>query len=277
MEAPPQPDVSIIYINRGMGRLLRRSLDSLREGGIGQRSAEVLVVHCPNPAEEGLRAELEAAYPGLRWLEEPRFGVALLRNAGIRAARGRHVCMLDADTLATPGAFDALVDFMDAHPRVGGCGPRTIRPSGELEMSCKRFYTLGALLFRRTPLLGRLFPNNAPERHHLMADADHSRRLDIDWMAGACYMMRREAIEQIGVFDEGFYFGFEDVDWCYRAKLAGWTIAYVPEAEIVHDAQRLSARGVNRMAWEHLKSGVRFWLKHRRRPKPAPAKAERVD
>lgn len=274
--APPAPDLSIVYINKGMGGLLLRSLASLAESAEPGLVVEALVAHCPTPAESDLEAKARAAFPGLRWIEEERFGIARMRNAGIRAARGRCVCMLDADTLVRPGAFNRLVEFMDAHPRVGGCGPRTVRPGGELEMSCKRFYSLWAILFRRT-FLGRLFPNNGPERRHLMADADHARRLDIDWMAGACYMMRRAAIDHVGLFDEAFYFGFEDVDWCYRAKLGGWSICYLPDAEIVHDVQRSSARGINRMAWEHLKSGLRFWRKHRRHPHPPAALGEAVD
>ncbi len=239
-----------------MGRLLVNCLASIFATG-HRLDFEVILVN--KPSDDGAEKFAEQ-YPALRLITYPTFGISKMRNVGIRNTRGRYVLILDADTEVKPGALDTLADFMDAHPRVGVAGGKTIHPDGSLEYSCKRFYTPLTILFRRTPL-GRWLPNNRWERRHLMLDEDHNKPLMCDWVAGACFLMRRETIDQIGLFDESFYFGFEDVDWCFRARRAGWTVRYIPSATIIHHVQRKSL-GFNRLSWEHLKSGLRFWWKH---------------
>ena len=138
-----------------------------------------------------------------------------------------------------------------------------MRLNGELERNVKRFYSLATIVLRRTPL-GKIWKNNPWNQRHLMLDKDWSRPFYGDWVAGACFCMRREAIEEVGLFDDRYYFGFEDLDWCWRAKRLGWKIAFNPAAHIIHKVQRKSAEGFNKLAWQHLLSGVRFWIKAQR-------------
>jgi GT2 family glycosyltransferase len=250
------PDLSVVIINWRMRHQLERCLSSMFEKDFSCRY-EIVVVN--KPSGDGTE-ELAAGTPQVRLVQHDRFGIAEMRNVGIRASRGRYVLMLDSDTEVRGDAFGEMVRFMDEHPEVGGAGGKTLKPDGSLEYSCKRFYTVWTIMVRRTPI-SRWFPNNRWNRRHLMMDEDHDRVLSIDWMAGACFLMRRKTIEEVGVFDEKYYFGFEDVDWCFRAKRRGWKMCYIPSAQIVHYVQRSSARGLNRMAWEHLKSGVRFYVK----------------
>lgn len=251
-------DLSVVMINYRMRHQLEQSLASIF---VRPTSCQFEVVLVNKPSEDRTEELIPKAYPSVRIVSYDQFGIAEMRNVGIRNSAGRYLLMLDADTEVLEGCLEALVEFMDVNPDVGGAGAKTLRPDGSLEYSGKRFYTLATILIRRTPL-GRWFPNNRWDRHHLMMDADHDQVLEIDWMAGACYLMRRTTVEQVGLFDEDYYFGFEDVDWCYRAKKQGWRICYVPQARIIHHIQRSSARGLNRMAWEHLKSGWRFYKKH---------------
>ncbi len=249
-------DLSIVIINWRMAHHLGPCLKSLYERP-HQLRFEVILVN--KPSEDGAE-KFTGIYPQLILAPFERFGISVMRNEGIRLSHGRYVLILDADTEVESGALDRLVSFMNTHPRVGVAGGKTFRPDGTLEYSCKRFYTLMTILFRRTPL-GKWFPENRWERHHLMLDEDHENELECDWVAGACYLMRREAFMEVGVFDDSFYFGFEDVDYCYRVKKAGWKVMYIPQAVIIHHVQRKSA-GYNRLSWEHLKSGFRFWWKH---------------
>ena len=258
-------DLSVVMINYRMRHQLEQSLASIFARPASCKFEVVLV---NKPSGDGTEELIPKSYPSVHLVSHEQFGIAEMRNIGIRNSSGRYLLMLDADTEVLEGCFDALVEFMDAHSDVGGAGAKTLRPDGSLEYSGKRFYTLATIFVRRTPL-GRLFPNNRWDRHHLMMDADHDQVLDIDWMAGACYLMRRVSVEQVGLFDEDYYFGFEDVDWCYRAKQRRWRICYVPHARIIHHIQRSSARGLNRMAWEHLKSGWRFYKKHHLRRSPS--------
>ncbi len=255
---PQEVDLSVVIIHYNMRHHLEKCLPTIFEKAFSC-SYEILLVN--KPSGDGTEELIEQHYPGVRLISHDTFGISEMRNVGIRHARGRYIVMLDADTEVLGGAFDAMVDFMDAHPGVGGAGLKTLRPDGTLEYNAKRFYTLMTILIRRTPL-GGWFKNNRWDRRHLMLDKDHDTAFECDWMAGACYLMRRKAIEQVGLFDDTFYFGFEDVDWCFRAKKAGWTIMYIPHPAIIHHVQRSSAGKINRMAIEHLKSGLRFYIKH---------------
>ncbi|HMB68637.1 MAG TPA: sugar transferase, partial [bacterium] len=116
---------------------------------------------------------------------------------------------------------------------------------------------------RRTPV-GRLFPKSRVVRDHLMMDWDHDTPREVDWMLGACLMVRREAITDVGLMDERFFMYFEDVDWCYRMKQHGWRVVYVPDARMKHVHRRESATGgglLNRRLLAHLGSMFRFFDK----------------
>lgn len=250
-------DLSVVIINYRMRQMLERCLMSI----YGQRfniNFEVVVVN--TLSEDGTEDMIKEQFQNVRLINTGRFGVALSRNVGIRASSGRYILMLDADTIVLPAAFDEMVSFMDSHRDAGGAGTRTVTPEGRLEYSCRTFYTLPVILFRRT-FLGTLFPDGRVLRRHLMMDWDHNSIREVDWVAGASFLMRREAVQRTGVFDEKFLFGFEDVDWCFRAKKDGWKIYYFPGGKIVHSVQRSSARGFNRMALEHLKSAFIFYKK----------------
>lgn len=250
------PDLSVVLINWRMGHDVINLLPLLERHRARLRF-EVILVN--KPSGDGAE-EAVARHPWVRLISHDVFGIAEMRNVGIRAARGRYCLMLDADTEVLPGCFDALVEFLERAPKVAACGAHTRRPHGEVENNVKRFYTLATILARRS-FLNRLMPSNPWNRHHLMADKDHSKPFLGDWVAGACFCMRREAIEEVGLFDDRYTFGFEDVDWCWRAKRAGWRIAFVPRARIIHKVQRKSADGLNRLTLAHLWSGVLFWIK----------------
>lgn len=251
-------DLSIVIINYRMRHLLERCLKSIYSQDF-KISFEVILVN--TVSGDGTPEMVKEFFPQVRLINHDRFGVALSRNVGLKAAGGRYILMLDADTIVLPQAFDQMVEFMDSHKDAGGAGSKTLTPEGKLEYSCRTFYTLPIIVFRRT-FLGSLFPHSRVLQDHLMMNWDHNSVREVDWVAGASFLMRKETVERIGYFDEKFVFGFEDVDWCYRAKKDGWKIYYFPEGKIVHFVQRASAKGFNRMAFEHLKSAVIFYRKN---------------
>jgi GT2 family glycosyltransferase len=144
---------------------------------------------------------------------------------------------------------------------IGIIGPRIENPDGSLHHSARRFPTLGAGLFRRTPL-GRLFPKNRFVKEYIMADWKHDDTRDVDWVSGAALIIRRKAIEDIGLLDPGFFMYVEDVDWAYRAKKHGWRIVYYPIAKIVHRIGAASDQAPIRMIYHFHRSMLRFYLKH---------------
>jgi GT2 family glycosyltransferase len=196
-------------------------------------------------------------------------GFARGYNQAAAQARGRHLLLLNPDTVTRPGALRRLVEFLDAHPKAGAVGPRLLNSDGSLQYSCRRFPHPLAALFRNTPL-GKLFPRNRYTRAYLMTDCDHSREAEVDWISGAAMAIRREAWEQVGGFDEGFFMYAEDMDWCRRARTAGWEIWYAPGAEIVHHIGRSSDQVPLKMVIQFHRSMARFYRKHYAPAWPAP-------
>ncbi len=240
---------------------LRRCLRSIREQKTPWE-VSTIVVHLRTHEDGGDWIAEEFPWVQLEFADI--FGIAHMRNIGLQSARdAEHVLIFDADARLRPGALETLVEFADNEMKVGAAGPRTVRSDGTLERNAKRFYTWLTVAARRSPL-ERFWPGNPWRRRHLMLDRNWDEPFDCDWIAGAAMLLKGMALEEVGFFDERFVFGFEDVDWCFRAKSAGWKVRYCPAAEIEHCVQRRSARGFSAMTVEHLKSLWRFWRKHKR-------------
>jgi hypothetical protein len=254
--SPSSLDLSVIFINWR----LKRDVETVLAGVAEHKhrcTAEIILVN--KPSGDGTEELIAGHHPHVRLFSHPEFGFATMRNVGLREARGRYCLILDTDIELRPGCFDELVAFMDAHPEVGGCGGHTTRLDGNIEYNVKRFYDLATVVVRRSPL-ERLWPENPWNKNHLMMDKDHSKPFYGDWMAGACFCIRKAAVADAGYFDESMHY-FEDVDWCWRAKFAGWKIAFCPKGGITHNVQGLSKKGWNRNTFIHLLSGIRFWWK----------------
>ena len=188
-------------------------------------------------------------------------GVAPARNQGIKISKGRLVMMLDDDTEVLKNCFDNIAEFMDLHNDSWCAGTKQCKPDGSLEHNARRFYTIGSIIFRRT-LFGDFFPNAKIIREHLYLDADYDKDFAVDWVAGAGFIMRREAVNKLGCFDENYFFGFEDVDWCYKVKLAGMKTYYIHIAEIIHYVKGSSRKLFSAKSFYHLMSALRFWKKY---------------
>jgi len=259
MSSPPEPDLSVCIVTWNVAADLRACLRSLAEQGGGVR-LEVLVVD--NASTDETVAMLEAEFPAVEVLANTQNrGFAAGTNQALARGRGPYLLLLNPDTICPAGAMRALVQFADAHPEAGLVGPKLLDPDGTLQPSCRRFPTLGAALFRHT-LLGRLFPRARAAAEYIMDDFDHASVREVDWVSGACMLVRREAYAQIGPLDEGFFWGSEDVDYCRRARGAGWQVLYTPEPAITHAVGRSSSQAVARTIVRFHRSMYRLYAKH---------------
>jgi len=186
------------------------------------------------------------------------YGVAPARNQGITIAKGKYILMLDDDTEVIKGCFYNIIKFMDTHQDCWGAGTKQLHPDGSLEYNARTFYNIPVIIARRSPV-GKFMKKTI--KKHLMMDWDHNSSREVDWVAGASFIMRKEAINKIGVFDDRYFFGFEDVDWCYRVKLAKKKIYYIHTAQIIHYVQGSSRKLITRKAFYHLLSAIRFFIK----------------
>ncbi|HEY3285445.1 MAG TPA: glycosyltransferase family 2 protein [Armatimonadota bacterium] len=268
-----QREVSAIVVSHNSRRVLMPCLGSLLDTG-GPVLQEVLLVD--NLSDDGCATEALERYPEVRLVTPPeRQGYAANVNLGIRNAEGRYVLVANPDLVFCPNSLSLLVRYLQDHPKVGIVGPKLVNPDGSLQLSCRRWHTPTALLLRRGPWAARC-EKTRPVRHFMMSDWDHSESAVVDWLLGACLLARREALEAVGPMDSRFFLYFEDVDWCLRMHKAGWHVAYCPEAVVVHHHQKASQGLRSPAARHHLRSLLKYILKHRgrlgmRAPQTRPA------
>jgi N-acetylglucosaminyl-diphospho-decaprenol L-rhamnosyltransferase len=237
--------------------------------------AGVVVVHEPVPELErclaALRSQVDelvvvANLPGTevedaRLIENERpAGFAANANRGIAATRAQFVALCNPDTEAAPDAIAILRDFMAGHPRAGIAGPELRHPDGSLNPSRRRFPTIGGTIVRRTPLRRVL---GGTQRAHYGLDDKATEPVKADWLLGAFLFLRRQLLDELGGFDEGFRLYGEDIDLAYRAAKAGWERWYVPQAKALHAHQAVTDRKLltRRTLW-HWRGIARFVRKH---------------
>lgn len=236
--------------------LLRNCLRSIKENVLGV-SYKVVVVD--NGSVDDTPDVMEKEFPEFVYIKnKENQGVARARNKCLELVDSRYAIVLDVDTIIHPGAFETLVRVMDQYPDVGVGGPKLLNPDKSLQLSCRTFQTPLTVLFRGSPL-GRWFPNLPFSGGHLMRSWHHDDKRLVDWMMGACHIIRKEALEDIGKLDDGFFYLYEDVEYCWRADKKGWKVLYIPESRITHIYQRKSAVKLNSMTYKHLRSIIRFF------------------
>ena len=178
------------------------------------------------------------------------------RNAALRKCRGRHILILDSDAYIDHAALKALIGYLHDHPRTGIAAPRVVYPTGDFQLSCDVFPTIGrkALRFFFLKELERL------DRKLSAVDEP----VLVDYAISACWLVRRDVLDTVGYFDEEIFYSPEDADYCLRAWEKGFEVVYVPQVSIVHDAQELS-RGfqLTRFHLSHLRGLLYLQWKHR--------------
>lgn len=262
----PDFDLSVTICSWNTRQDLFDCLQSLRACR-DEANFEVVVVD--NASQDGSPDMVAESFPEFRLLRQTtNIGFTGGHNLATRERRGRHVVLLNSDTVVHPGAIRQLMQFWDDHPEAGIIGPKLLNPDGSLQFSCRRFPNPVAALFRNT-LLGRLFPNNRYTREYLMTDWPHNLEREVDWLSGAAMFIREEVVDQVGMLDEDLFMFCEDVDLCKRAWQAGFKVIYVPQAVITHAIGRSTDQAPNRMVARFHRSMFRYYLKHNVREAPA--------
>ena len=219
-------EVSAIVVTYNAAPWIERPLESLRGTG-----AEVIVVD--NGSTDGTLVLVREQFPEARIVEQENRGFGAGNNTGMRAASGRYFLLLNPDAWLTEGALEDLVAFLDGHPEAAVVGPRLLNPDGSLQRSVRGYPTPWRLATEYF-FLRKLAPHTEALNALFGAGFDHKSVREADYLFGACLLVRREAVDSIGGFDEDFFLMSEEVDWLYRFRQAGWKVLFYPGAEAYH-------------------------------------------
>lgn len=258
-------DLSVCIVSWNTQDVLRRCLLSVYSSGHG---LDLEVIVADNASTDGSVEMVRREFPAVRlFANEVNTGFAAGSNLAIRHSTGRCILLLNSDTVVMPGALAAMVKFLDSRPEAGVVGARLLNPDGTVQLSCRKFPSF-SWDYIRTILLSKAY-------HHIRllrgildplvhADGPDGRR-SVDWVSGACLMARREVFDSVGLLDERFFMFCEEIDWCYRAKLAGWDIRYLPDACVIHYGGESSKQHRLKTYWALIKSTYHYFRKLRAR------------
>ncbi|RMD50910.1 glycosyltransferase family 2 protein [Candidatus Parcubacteria bacterium] len=264
-------DLSIIIVHTFEKDQIRQTLRGIKRAA-PKLHYEVILVD--NNIQSEMKQVLKEEFPSARYLSaRGNLGFGGAMNIGIRAARGKYILIFNPDIVVRPNSLETLFDFMEKNPQVGIVGPKLLNPDGSLQYSCFRFPTIMIPVYRRT-FLGRMPFGKKALAHYLMQDDDHNEIMEVDSLIGAALFTRREALNQVGLFDERFFMYYEDNDLCRRFWEKGYKVVYNPQAQMIHYHRRASADGnfwqqlMSKYTRIQIMSAIKFFLKYRHSADP---------
>ncbi len=257
-----EPRLSVVIVSWNVRKLLRRALASLEaawaQGGESPERLEIIVVD--NGSHDGTVAMVREEFPHVRLIaNRENRGFTGGNNQGIRIARAPALFLLNPDTEVVGDAPSHLLAYLDAHPRVGMVGPQLLNADETVQSSRRRFPTLPILFLESTWLQGLARPWL---RRYYVEDRPDDRIQPVDWITGAAMMVRRSVLDEVGLFDEGFFMYSEELDLCRRIRAAGWEIVYLPTAQVFHYVGKSSEQVVAARHIHFQASKVRYARKY---------------
>lgn len=230
---------------------------------------EIVVVD--NASEDFNEGSFRSRFPEVKLIASPKnLGYAEGNNIAITAGMGEFILLLNPDTELKDDAASALIGFMQAHPDAAAVGCKLVRPNGTLDRSVRGFPHPFAIASEITGL-ARLFPHNKALGAYRMTWFKYDREAEVDQPMGSCLMLSHKAVNTVGLFDEQFPIFFNEVDWLYRATLAGWKVYFTPSAEVIHHGAASTKQVRRRMRLESHKSLAAYYRKHYKNRLFAPA------
>jgi GT2 family glycosyltransferase len=261
-------DLSIIIVNYKSKEKLKNCLNSIFKADWRDLKFEVIVVD--NNSQDNL-TNLEIEYPNLRLIISQRnLGMGGGNNLGIASAKSEYVLILNPDTVLRKDAAAILLAYLKDHPEAGLIGPKLLYPDGSLQLSCSNFPRFFIPVLRRT-FLGNYFKKIRDD--FTMNDFDHNSIKAVGWLMGSCLMFKKKQVTPQGKefyprFDERYFMYFEDIDLARTFKSHGLKVIYNPEAIVIHDHARESAKHPwyialfkDKLAWIHIDSWFKYFIK----------------
>jgi GT2 family glycosyltransferase len=257
-------ELSIIIVNFNTKDLTKACLDSIRKYR-GGAAWEIIVVD--NDSTDGSR-EMLKTFPGITLiLNKKNLGFAKANNKGIKIAKGEYVLLLNSDTEIRQDSIQTMLRFMDGHPAAGAATCRLDLVNGKMDPACHRGFPTPWVSLTYLMGLEKLFPKSKLFGRYHMGYKDMTIPHQVDCISGAFFLVRREAITQVGLLDEDFFMYAEDIDWAFRFKQKGWEVWFNPEATVLHKKKQsgrsnvLRSRAVTTEIYFHTYNWL-FFKKH---------------
>lgn len=255
-------DLSIIIVSFNTRDILKQCLQSVYEQA---RQVDFEVIVIDNNSADASVEMIKRGFPGVILIaNSANRGFAAANNQGMKQARGRYILLLNSDTMVLHNAVDKMFEFAESNSAAAVFGCKVLNPNRTLQSTCFMFPSLLNMLLSSTYLY-KLFPHNRFFGREAMSWWDRNDVRQVDVVTGCFMLVRRKAIEQVGLMDERFFMYAEEADWCYRFNKAGWEVLFTPQAEIVHFGGQSTKNMANDMTLQ-LRAGIlQFIQKHRNR------------
>jgi hypothetical protein len=254
-----KPLVSALVVSYNVKGLLLKCLEALYAHA--DVPTEVIVVD--NASTDGSAAAVAAEYPDAVVLEQPRnLGFGRANNVGLERCQGRFVLLLNPDVTVNPQAVGRLADFLITRPDAAAVGPRLMFPDGKLDPDARRSFPVPRTLFYRTVGLNRVFPRSRVFGRENMGHIPDTEVHEMDAGTAACLMVRMTALDRVGFFDPRYFMYGEDLDLCYRLKLGGWKVFYLPSATAIHHKGAATRQAQSKMLYEQHRAMWAYHMKH---------------
>jgi N-acetylglucosaminyl-diphospho-decaprenol L-rhamnosyltransferase len=267
-------DLGIVIVSWNTRDLLRDCLRSVTASE-GDFSSHVVVVD--NASSDGSAEMVQREFPAVTVIANPaNEGFSRANNLGLRRlgldqgcgdTAPRYALILNPDTVLPPTALREMLAYMDADESIGVAGPKLILLDGRLDLACRRSFPTPEISFYRMVGLSKLFPRSRHFGRYNMTYLDSNKETEVDSVVGAFMLVRRAAIQRVGLFDELFFMYGEDLDWAFRIKQAGWKVMYNPAVTVRH-VKRAASRQSRRAQNEFYRAMLIFYQKHYRKTTP---------
>jgi GT2 family glycosyltransferase len=255
-------DLSIVIVTWNTKRIVAECVESI-ERSTAAVKAQIIVVD--NASTDGTADLIRERFPLVTLIcNQENVGFARANNIGIRLCTGDYVFLINSDVVVPEGCLQKMIAYMSEHPDIGMIGPLMRLADGAIGDSCKRFPTV-ANWFGYALGLPSVFKHWGLGGGYLMTDFRYDRVQDVDILTGWFWLIRRQALAQVGLLDERFFFYGEDLDWPRRFHEAGWRVVFYPEAEAIHYSGASSAKAPTRYYVEMLRADFRYLRKYHTR------------
>jgi GT2 family glycosyltransferase len=253
------PLISVIIVSWNARSYLEQCLTSLTSE-MWRYPLEIIVVD--NASTDGSPESVENRFPNVRLVRNTsNLGFSKANNQGIAQSTGKYICFVNSDVKVLDGCITKLVDYMQAHPNVGMAGPSMLGPDGRVGRSCRGFPTVWNMLCHALGL-DFIFPKVRLFGGYALRFWPHDTTRRVDILGGWFWIVRREALDEVGLLDEEFFFYAEDMDWCKRFHLNGLRVDYVAEAVSIHFGGGSSKRAPLKYHIQRQRADLHYWKKH---------------